>query len=84
MDILFLCLAILIGIMVLKLFVWLVKAGVFLIILPIKIILAIILWTVLLVLMPFAIIPAIVSVLISLLPIILIVAGTIFLIKYAL
>ena len=84
MEILFLCLLLCIGILTVKIFVWIIKTGLFLIIFPLKIILVIALGIVIFLIVPLAILSAITGAAISAMPVVLLFIGLILLLKYAL
>lgn len=84
MEILFLCLLLFIGILTVKVFVWIIKTGLFLIILPIKITLVVAVGILLLFIVPMAFFSALAGAAISALPVILLFIGLVFLIKHAL
>jgi hypothetical protein len=84
MEILFLLLIIAVGIVTVKLIFWLLKAGIFLLVLPAKIMIGLVLFLTLVILIPSVILPAVLAVVIPLLPIILVLFGAALLVKYAL
>ncbi|MEJ2633752.1 MAG: hypothetical protein P8184_00485 [Calditrichia bacterium] len=78
-----LAILIVIGLLVgLKIFVWFLKAGIFMIVLPIKIILGAVLGSVFLLLLPLLFLPALVGLLLPLIPILLLALGVVFVVKY--
>jgi len=83
MELLGVLFLLILSIIILKLFIWFLKAGFFIITLPIKIIFAVIAAIVALILLPAIILPVMVAVVIPLIPFLLIGLGIILLIKYA-
>jgi hypothetical protein len=83
-EILFLCLLLFIGILIVKAFVWIIKAGLILLILPIKIIFAIAVGLFIILIVPATILSALTGAAFSVLPVILLLIGLVLLIKHAL
>jgi hypothetical protein len=83
-EILFLCLLLFIGILIVKAFVWIIKTGLFIIIFPIKIILVVTLVIFIFLIAPMAFLSVITSAAVSAMPVLLLIIGLILLIKHAL
>ncbi len=84
MELLTLLIMVFLFVIGLKLFIWLLKAGIFLVVLPLKILFLIIFAGLFLGLVPVLIIPAFLGIIIPLFPLIFVIVGIVLLVKYAL